>query len=192
MLEPQSLPTENIQLSKPSDSRTRDIKDTDPGIILMTDFRRTTPYQISSEALLSEIDAKMLACEVRLLFVKDTQNNFIGIVTLTDLKGEKALLYANQTSTPIVEITARDIMTPLSQLEAIPLDQVMKSTISDIVKTQRHGHRIHMLVLDTSENKNRICGILSISRTSRLLGIDDLSPSQQAKTFSQINQALSN
>lgn len=189
MLEPQNLPTENIKLSTPSDSHVRKIKNDDPGIILMTDFRRTTPYQISSDALLSEVDAKMVACEVRLLFVKDSQGQFVGIITLTDLLGEKPLLFATQTSTPIVEVTASDIMTPLAQLEAIALDQVMNSKISDIIEAQKRGHRLHMLVFDTSGDQNRVCGILSITRTKQLLGIE-LAPSQQAEGFAEINQAL--
>jgi len=189
MLEPQSLPTENIQLSSPSDNHKRNIKDDDPGIMLMTDLRRTTPYKIAVGASLSEANDKMVACEVRLLFVTDTQNNLMGIITLTDLSGEKPLLFANQTRTPIVEVTAQDIMTPLSRLEGIPLEQIMKSKISDIVEAQKKCHRLHMLVVDDSEDTNYICGIISVSRTSRLLGIE-LSPSLQANSFAEIKEAL--
>ena len=69
----------------------------------------------------------MIACGVRLLFVNDPQGNLAGLITTTDIQGEKPLLYVTNNGGSRNDISAKDLMTPLAKLEGIPLEEVKKS-----------------------------------------------------------------
>jgi hypothetical protein len=61
----------------------------------------------------------MIACGVRILFVAESDEALLGLVTYNDLFGEKPLLFIQQNGGKLEEITASDLMTLLARLEAL-------------------------------------------------------------------------
>ena len=80
-------------------------------------------------------------------------------------------------------------MTPLDKLEAIPLEQVKKARVKDIVAALKDCRRHHMLVLESCEDGNFVRGIFSITQVGRQLGTK-INPSERASSFAQLNKAL--
>lgn len=187
-MQPQAVPTD-VNLITPQQDSTQRVTESDPATRVMTDLKVITPFQTESNASLKSVNDKMIACGVRLLFVHDPQGNLSGLITANDILGEKPLLFVTNNGGTRDEIIAEDIMTPLNQLEAIPLDQVKKAHVADIVNALKECRRHHMLVLESTEDGNFVRGIYSITQVSRQLGIE-ISPNERATSFAEINKAL--
>ena len=162
----------------------------DSAELVYTDFTHVRPFTISPTATINQINARMMACGVRLLFVTETDTVLQGLVTYTDLFGEKPVRYIQEHGGSREEILAQDIMTPLAQLEALSKADVLKASVGDIVKTIETAGRQHMLVCYTHENGNQtVIGLFSSTHIEKLTGIK-LELSTRAHTFADLERAL--
>jgi hypothetical protein len=162
----------------------------DKAELVYTDFSYVRPFSINSTATLDQINDKMIACGVRLLFVVETHGLLQGLATYTDLSGEKPVRYIQEHGGRREEILAQDIMTPLAQLEALQKKDVLRVRVGDIVETLRVAGRQHMLVSDINEKGEQIvCGLFSSTHLEQVLDIKiELSP--RAHTFAELERAL--
>ena len=162
----------------------------DKAELVFTDFAYIKPFTISSTAPIDQINDKMIACGVRLLFVARTDGVLHGLVTFTDLFGEKPVQYIQEHGGSREEILAQDIMTPLAQLEALRHPNVQRASVGDIVETIKAAGRQHMLVCDNQKDGSQVVtGLFSSTHIENLLGIKiELSP--RAQTFADLERAL--
>jgi CBS-domain-containing membrane protein len=163
----------------------------DKAELVLTDFAYIRPVTVSSTATIDQINDKMIAYGVRLLFVAKADGVLHGLVTFTDLFGEKPVQYIQQHGGSREEILAQDIMTPLAQLEALQQNNVLRAKVGDIVKTIKAAGRQHMLVSHTyADGRQVVTGLFSSTQIEKLLGIEiELSP--RAQTFADLERALS-
>jgi len=187
-LQPEQVP-EGINLVSPERDPSKRISDDSPAISVMTDLRIIKPFQIEGGASLGAINDKMIACGVRLLFVHDQQKKLVGLITSNDILGEKPLLFTTNNSCSRDDIEAKDMMTPISKLEAIPFSDIEKATVSDVVIALEDSRRHHLLVLQKNEGRNCVRGLISITQVAHQLG-KEIVPSQRASSFAQLNRAL--
>jgi predicted transcriptional regulator len=157
---------------------------------VLTDFRHNRLFSISPAATVEQINDKMIACGVRMLFVTEANGILLGLVTYNDVSGEKPVRYIQEHGGTRGEILTRDIMTPLERLEALRREDVDKASVGDIVDTIEQTGRQHMLVIDTLEDGTQaITGMISSTHVERLLGTKiELSP--RANTFADLERAL--
>ena len=162
----------------------------DAAFSLMTDFNHIRPFFSTADASLEEINDKMIACGVRLLFVSERDDILLGLVTFNDIFGEKPLLYIQEHGGKREEVTARDIMTPVSQLESLKLSDISRARVGDIVETMKSSGRQHVLVSeDQSDGDPCIRGMFSSTQIEQRLKIEiELSP--RARSFADIERAL--
>jgi CBS domain-containing protein len=160
-----------------------------PALDVMTDLRRVEPVTIEPAASIEAANSKMIQHGVRLLLVVEAHKVVAGVITATDILGEKPLQFIQRTGVKHSEILVRDIMTPLEDLEAVRMDEVYRAKVGDIVATLQKAGRQHTLVVDTEEGSVRIRGIFSISQIARQLGVTIQTP-EIARTFSEIEQEL--
>lgn len=162
----------------------------DAAFTMMTDFNHIRPFSTSGDANIAEINSKMIACGVRLLFVAEHDEVLLGLVTYNDMFGEKPLLYIKEHGGNREEILARDIMTPLDQLEALQLSDILRARVGDIVETIKSSGRQHILVCeDQPDGSQAITGLFSSTQIENRLRIKiELSP--RAHTFADIERAL--
>jgi CBS domain-containing protein len=158
-----------------------------PAIEAMTDLRRVSASSVSVERTIQECDALMKARGIRLLFVEDAQRRVLGVITATDLLGEKPVRFMHERGLRRHEILASDLMTPASSLQALDLADVMHAHVGQIVATLKQVGRQHTFVTD--EGGRRICGIFSATHIARRLGVD-VSTHEVATSFAQIEAAL--
>ena len=163
----------------------------DPATSIMTDFNHIRPFQTTATATIDEINDKMIACGVRLLFVADSSEVLQGLVTFNDIFGEKPVRYMQEHGGTRSEILAQDIMVPLDRLEALRLEDILKANIGDIVETIKSAGRQHLLVAEDHVNGlQTISGMFSSTQIERQLGIKiELSP--RATSFAELEKALS-
>ena len=171
-------------------TRSADITLEDPALSMMTDFNHIRPFATTADASIEEINNKMIACGVRLLFVAERDDVLLGLVTYNDIFGEKPLQYIQEHGGKREEITALDIMTPMSRLESLALSDISRSRLGDIVETMQTSGRQHVLVSgDQPDGSQTISGMFSSTQIEKRLNIKiELSP--RANTFADIERAL--
>jgi predicted transcriptional regulator len=171
-------------------ARSVDISLEDPASSMMTDFNHIRPFATTADASIEEINNKMIACGVRLLFVAERDEVLLGLVTYNDIFGEKPLQYIQEHGGKREEITALDIMTPMSRLESLELSDILRSRVGDIIETMKTSGRQHVLVTeDQPDGRQVINGMFSSTQIEKRLKIQiELSP--RANTFADIERAL--
>src|SRR5260221_3266042 len=91
-----------------------------PALDVMTDLSRASPATIRPQAPIEGARQFMISRGVRLLLVADDREIVLGVLTATDVLGEKAVRIANDRGLKRSELTAGDIMTPARQVEMSP------------------------------------------------------------------------
>ena len=143
----------------------------------------------------------MISRGVRLLLVTDERETVLGVLTATDVLGEKAVRIATDRGMKRSELTAGDIMTQAQQVEVVSLADVEGARVGHVLETLRRAGRQHALVvdfdvippkslIDAPVRRTMVRGILSLSQLGRQLGIALQTSGEVARTFSEIEVAL--
>ena len=157
---------------------------------VMTDFTKVSAITMGRCAPLDAAEQRMIASGVRLLLVTDQSNAILGIITATDLHGDRPVKYLQAVGGKREDIYLRDIMTPADRLEVLYMVDVENARVGDIVETMKRVGRQHALVLDITDDKRQIVrGIFSTKQISKQLGIN-IDPTEVAKTFAELEAAL--
>ena len=158
-----------------------------PAQEVMTDLRRTTPATIRPLAPLAGANQFRITRGVRLLLVVDDLESVLGVITATDILGERAMQVAAARGMRRDELTVADVMTPAAQVEVVSLEDVRAARVGHVLETLRRAGRQHALVLDAERS---VCGIFSLSQIARQLGVSLATSGEVARTFSEIEAAI--
>ncbi|MBL0142072.1 MAG: CBS domain-containing protein [Betaproteobacteria bacterium] len=158
-----------------------------PAIEAMTDLRRVPAVTIAQERSIAECNTVMIVRAIRLLFVVDARQVVVGVITSTDLLGEKPVRFMRERGVRHHEILVSDLMTPASGLEALDLTDVEHALVGQVVATLKDVGRQHTFVTD--EGGKRICGLFSATHVARRVGVE-VPTHEIASTFAQIEAAL--
>ncbi len=159
----------------------------DPAFSVMTDLREVPAASIAPERGILEANAAMIERGVRLLFVLDAAKSIVGVITATDLLGEKPVRFMQERGVKQGEILVADIMTPAAMLEAIDMQDVAQMRVGHIVATLKAVGRQHLMA--SEDGGRRVRGLFSASRVARQLGVEVSTP-HVAQTFAEIEAAL--
>lgn len=162
-----------------------------PAIDVMTDLERIPPATIEPQGNLQQANQAMILRGVRLLLVTERNGRVSGVVTATDLLGEKPVRIAQGRGARREELQVRDVMTPLDDMEALELSDVARAEVGHIVATLENCGRQHALVIerDVEAGKQTLRGIFSASQIARQLGVE-LTTHEFARTFAEIEAAF--
>ncbi len=161
----------------------------DPAIHVMTDLRKIPAVTLIENATLDQANNRMIARGVRLLFVMNCHFQIVGLVTATDLLGEKPMQFIQKNGGTRFDIMVRDIMTPQDRLEVLDMKDVEGAKVGHVVATLRKSGRQHALVVENIEGQQYVRGLFSTSQLSRQLG-QELHGVQPAQTFAEIKASL--
>jgi CBS domain-containing protein len=174
---------------RPTHAQAAPVTSDSPAIHVMTDLTRVSPATIRPDAPLSGANQFMITRGVRLLLVVDeAQETVLGLITASDLLGERPLQVAAGRGLRVAELAVSDVMTPAAQIEVIALADVERTRVGHALETLRRLGRQHALVVDGA---NRVRGIFSISQIARQLGVPLPAGTEVARTFAEIEAALS-
>ena len=159
----------------------------DPAFSVMTDLREVSAATTRHDETIDAAHAQMIRRAVRLLFVLDTDGSVAGVITATDLLGEKPVRFMQDRGVSHAEILVEDIMPPASMLEALPIQDVAQMRVGHIVATLKAVGRKHLMVAE--DGGRRIRGLFSSSQLARQLGVE-LQMFEVARSFADIEAAL--
>ena len=185
-----SIPLEKkgVILAQPPELLPQSVALDNPALDVMTDLKRVRAFTIEPDATIDDASLTMTRRAIRLLFVVD-RGEVIGLITCTDIKSEKPVLFMQTRAVNRADIEVRDIMTPSAQLEAIGIHDVERASVGNIVATLRKAGRQHALVVDSDQGRQIIRGIFSIKQIAAQLGVE-INVSEIAKTFAEIESRL--
>lgn len=172
---------------RPAQAQSGKVSVESPALEVMTDLRRTTPATIRPQAPLAGANQFMIARGVRLLLVVDDQENVLGVISASDILGERAMRVATARGLRRDELTVADLMIPAEQVEVISLEDAAAARVGHVLETLRRAGRQHVLVADT---ERRVCGLFSLSQIARQLGVSVATGGEVARTFSEIEAAI--
>lgn len=162
----------------------------EPATVVMTDLNEVTPFAVEPAIPIQAANDKMIACGVRLLFVTDNLGSLLGLITASDLLGERPVKYMTEHGGSRGDIMVMDIMTPKTQLDVIYMRDVATASVGDIVETMKLFNRQHMLVVQhTDTGLEVVCGIFSTTQINRQLGTN-IEPSPRVATFADIERVV--
>lgn len=167
------------------------VKVNSPAIEVMTDLARIPPATVAPQDTLHDANQHMLLRGVRLLLVVEENGRISGVVTARDLLGEKPVRLAQARGARREELAVRDVMTPLENMEAIQMNDVMRAEVGHIVATLEACGRQHTFVVEGNKEtgKQTLRGIFSASQIARQLGVE-LTTHEVARTFAEIEAAF--
>lgn len=162
-----------------------------PAIEVMTDLRVIDPVNINEDAKLNDAHTRMVSHGIRLLFVTNDKEQLVGLLTASDVQGERPLKCVHEHHKRRSEILVADIMTPRRDLDALDMHEVLHSNVGHIIATLRSLGRQHALAVEknTATGHYEICGLFSTSTISRRLGIS-LNFVRVPQAFAEIEHAL--
>ena len=186
---------------RPTQAQAAKVSIESPALEVMTDLARVTPATIRPQAPLAGANQFMITRGVRLLLVVDEREDVLGVITATDILGERSMLVATGRGMRRDELTVADIMIPAAQVEVIALPEVAAARVGHVLETLRRAGRQHALVvdfdvipakslIDVPVRRAMVRGILSLSQLGRQLGIVLQTSGEVARTFSEIEVAL--
>ena len=192
---------ENAGLRRPTQPQAARVTLASPALDVMTDLARAAPATIRPQAPVEGANQFMISRGVRLLLVVDDRENVLGVLTATDVHGEKAMRVAMERGTKKSDLIVGDLMTPASRVEVLVLADVEGARVGHVLETLRRAGRQHALVvdyevtpprrvIDAPVRRTMVRGIFSISQVARQLGVSLLSVGEVARTFSEIEAAL--
>jgi hypothetical protein len=127
---------------------------------------------------------------VRSLFVTAPDGHLVGLVTTTDILGERPLRAMHSRGVSRNELVVSDVMTPVDSLVAMRIEDVRAAKVGHIVASLKQAGRHHELVAERlTDGKTCIRGIFSASQIARQLGVP-LQITELARTFAEIEEAL--
>ena len=166
------------------------IKMEDPAVKVMTDLKAVKAISISPSRTLDDANERMKRMKVKLLFVTDARDRIIGLITYSDLQGERPIQFQQSNGVPRSEICILDIMTGIDSIDAIDWTVVERAKVGDIAMTMKKLNRQHALVLDNSKpDSYQIRGIFSVTLLSKLLGLQ-MDTAEVAQTFAEFERVL--
>jgi len=166
------------------------VSEDSPAIEVMTDLRRIPAASIEPDAKVTLANQRMIARGVRLLFVTDDNDRVLGLLTATDIMGERPLKAAASRGLHADEILVRDIMTPVDQIDAVNINDVLHAEVGHVIATLKDHGRQHALVLERDDlGRTIVRGIFSTTQIARQLGTVIQTP-EIARTFSEIEHAI--
>ena len=159
-----------------------------PALDVMTDLTKVKAATISSDRTLRQAEQAMIHQGVRMLFVVDEMPLLQGLITSTDLRGERQMSVGQARQLRFDEMRVADVMTALTLLDAIPYERLGHASVGNLVATLRDVGRNHLLVVERGAPP-RVRGIVSRSQIERQLG-RPIEVSEVPTNFAEVVQAL--
>lgn len=156
-----------------------------PATEVMTDLTRVEAVTVGQGATVDDANHVMIRHGVRSLFVVGDDHAVLGIITATDVLGERPVQVAMERDMRHTEVLVHHVMTPAAHMQALELRDVHHARVGDIVETLKHTGRQHALVVDSGT----VRGMFSLMQIARQLGLPP-HIGRVARTFAEVEAAL--
>ncbi len=162
-----------------------------PAVQVMTDLALVKAATTHPQTSLLEAEQTMIFLGVRMLFVVSEMPAIEGLITTTDLRGDRQLRVVHDRHMRYDELCVADVMTPLSTLDAVDFAHMKAGTVGNVIATLKQFGRNHLLVVETAGEpaRQRVRGVISRAQIERQLGAP-IDVTEVATSFADLGQML--
>ncbi len=177
--------------ARPTQVLRQNVNMSDPALDVMTDLRSVSVVNVRAKTSMEKANAKMIRYGVRTLLVLDDEDKVTGLLTASDVLGEKPVRFLQEVGGTHADILVRDVMTMQRELEVLRLQDVRNAKVGDILATLKAAGRQHaMVVEENADGSQMVRGLFSSTQIARQLGVQ-LKTAEVAKVFAEIEAAVS-
>jgi signal-transduction protein with cAMP-binding, CBS, and nucleotidyltransferase domain len=162
-----------------------------PALEVMTDLTKVKAATIQPDQTLQMAEQTMIYQGVRMLFVVSEMPTLEGLITSTDLRGERQMRLVHERNLRFDDMRVSDVMTELSMLDAIDYEPMVGATVGNVVATLKRVGRNHLLVVQAGARgaPRRVRGVISRTQVERQIGqLIDIA--EIASSFAEVERAL--
>jgi len=172
-----------------------------PALSVMTDLTKVKAATTSPSTTLRQAEQLMIYLGVRMLFVVSEMPSLEGLITTTDLHGDRAMRITQQRNVRYDDLSVADVMVRRAALDAIDLELMKAATVCNVVATLKKFGRNHLLVVEggpaeplprvrlVTPPAPRVRGVISRAQVERQLGTP-IETIEVAQSFADIEQML--
>ncbi len=162
-----------------------------PATDVMTDLSQVKAVTIQPGTSLRQAEQTMIHQGVRMLFVVTELPTFEGLITHTDLHGDRQMRVTHDRRVHWDDLCVADVMTDVASLDAIDHEVLALATVANLIATLQRFGRNHLLVLQTDRAAGTRCvrGVISRAQIERQLG-QPIVLTEIASSFAEIERAL--
>jgi CBS domain-containing protein len=162
-----------------------------PALAVMTDLTKVKAATTHPRTTLRQAEQAMIHQGVRMLFVVTDMPLIEGLITATDLGGDKQMRVVHERHLHYDDLCVSDVMTEFGALDAIDYAQLASASVGNAVATLQRFGRNHLLVVEaaTTRAPSRVRGVISRSQIERQIG-RAIAITPIANSFSEIERAL--
>jgi CBS-domain-containing membrane protein len=176
--------------SRPTQVLPQNVSLNDPAVNVMTDLRAVSVVNVRAITTMEKANTKMIRYGVRTLLVLDDADKVVGLLTATDVLGEKPVRFLQQVGGTHADILVRDVMTVQRELSVLKLEDVLKARVGDILATLKAAGRQHAMVVEESADGGQtVRGLFSATQIARQLGVQ-VKTAEVARVFAEIEAAV--
>ena len=162
----------------------------DSAIDVMTDLSKVSLVSVRAMTSMDKAIVRMIRYGVRMLLVLDDDDHLAGLLTATDVMGEKPMRFLQNMGGTHADIMVRDIMTTQRELEVLKIRDVQDAKVGQIVASLKKSHRQHALVVaEDTDGNQAVCGLFSVTQIARQLGAQ-VQGFELASTFAEIEAVI--
>jgi CBS domain-containing protein len=183
--------TPGVSMIQASPRNTATVTLRSPALDVMTDLTQVKAATIRPDQSLHQAEQTMIYQGVRMLFVVSEMPVLEGLITSTDLRGERQMSLVHTRNMRFDDMRVSDVMTELSMLDAIDYEPMVGATVGNVVATLKRVGRNHLLVVQAAAHgaPRRVRGVISRTQVERQLGqLIDIA--EIASNFSEVERAL--
>lgn len=166
------------------------VKLTDPALNVMTDLTKVSVVSVRAKTSMDKANAKMIRYGVRMLLVLDDNEQVAGLLTASDVLGEKPMRFLQNMGGTHADIMVRDIMSTQREMEVLKIEEVRAAKVGNIVVSLKKSGRQHALVVsEGTDGRQIVCGLFSITQIARQLGAQ-IQSFELARTVAEIEAVI--
>jgi CBS-domain-containing membrane protein len=160
-------------------------------LAVMTDLTKVKAATTMPSTTLRQAEQLMIYQGVRMLFVVSEMPSLEGLLTSTDLHGDRVMRVVQQRNVRYDELCVADVMTGLPMLEAVDYEQMKTAKVRQVVAALRSHGRKHLLVVEaaSAQAPQRVRGVISLAQVERQLG-SALQTVEIADSFAEMSEML--
>ncbi|MBI4809462.1 MAG: CBS domain-containing protein [Nitrosomonadales bacterium] len=159
----------------------------DPAVNVMTDLRSISVLNVRAKTTLDKANAKMIRYGVRMLLVTDDSDKVCGVLTATDVLGDRPVRFLQEMGGTHADIQVRDVMSVVREMSASLLEDVLKARVGNVLAMLTVAGRQHALVVETNaDGSQTVRGLFSATQIARQLGVQ-IGTTEIAKVFAAID-----
>lgn len=180
----------NTSFARPMQKLPEHVSPDDPALSVMTDLSVVSVINVRAKTSMDRANAKMIRYGVRLLLVLDDADKVVGLITATDILGDKPIRFLQHMGGTHADIMVRDVMTTQRDLEVMMMPDVANAKVGQILATLKNASRQHAMVVEESADGSQVlCGLFSVTQIARQLGLQ-VQAGDVTQIFSTLEEQL--